>query len=104
MIGDSLGYNTFFGPRGSSTIDYFIVSEDLFHEFSFINVRPPNELSDHCILWCGLKRDMIYSAIDDEQETTFSTLSGKFVLDETTSRSMSLHSQMTNQLIYYRHF
>ena len=59
FIGDSVGYNTYFGPRGSSTIDYVIVSEDVFHSFSFIKLMPPTELSDHCIIWCGLNADVV---------------------------------------------
>ena len=57
FIGDSAGCNTYLRPRISSTIDYVIVSEDLFHSFSFTNVMPPTELSDHCIIWCGLNAD-----------------------------------------------
>ena len=30
--GDSLGYNTYYSPRGSSNVDYFLASEDIFHD------------------------------------------------------------------------
>ena len=83
MIGDSFGYNTFFGPRGSSTIDSIIVSEDLFYEFDFINVSPPSELSDHCVVWCCFKT---YSEIDEEPESLYDKLPGKFIVDETTKQ------------------
>ena len=69
MMGDSLGYNTIFVPTGSSTIDYIIVSKDLFYEFDFINVSPPSELSDHCVVWCGFKTDVRYSEMDEEPES-----------------------------------
>ena len=48
IMGDSLGYNTYYGPRGSSCIDYIIAAEELFNYFMFINVMPSTELSDHC--------------------------------------------------------
>ena len=35
LIGDSMGYKTFYGARGSSSIDYILVSEDLLHTFDF---------------------------------------------------------------------
>lgn len=85
ILGDSLGYNTYFGPRGSSTIDYFIVSEDLFSDFDFINVCPPNELSDHSVIWCGMKMDATYE-INDESGTVHDTLPGKFIVDEHTKQ------------------
>ena len=50
-MGASLDYRTYCGQRGSSTIDYFIASEDLFHVFSFVNTFPPSELSDHSAIW-----------------------------------------------------
>ena len=53
-MGDSLGYRTYYGPRGSRTVDYFIASEDLFHVFSFVNTLPPSELSGHSVIWTGL--------------------------------------------------
>ena len=87
ISGDSLGYNTYFGPRGSSTIDYFIVFENLFEAFHFINVCPPNELSDHSVVWCGMKTKVTYSAIiDDEHETVYAKLPGKFIIDDSTKQ------------------
>ena len=86
MIGDSFGYNTFCGPRGSSIIDSIIISEDLFYEFDFITVSPPNELSDHCVVWYCFKTDVTYSEIDEEPESLYDKLPGKFIVDEITKQ------------------
>ena len=96
ILGDSLGYNTYFGPRGSSTIDYIVVSENLFDLFNFINVRPPNELSDHCVIWCGMKTTVSYSEINDEFATVYATLPGKFIVDEST-KQMYVESLLDNE-------
>lgn len=86
IFGDSLGYNTYFGPRGSSTIDYFVVSENLFDSIDFINVRPPNELSDHSVIWCGMKTNVTYTEMNDESENAYAKLPGKFIVDEATKQ------------------
>ena len=86
IIGDSLGYNTYFGPRGSSTIDYFIVSENLFNVFDFINVRPPTEMSDHSVIWCGMKTNVTYTEVNDDSENVYAKLPGQFIVDETTKQ------------------
>ena len=86
MTGNSLGYNTYFGPRGSSSIDYFIVSEDLVYEFDFINVYPPTELSDHCVIWCGIKTDLTYGALNNDSKNVYDKLPGKFIVDENTKQ------------------
>ena len=96
ILSDSLGYNTYFGPRGSSTIDYIVVSENLFDLFNFINVRPPNELSDHCVIWCGMKTTVSYSEINDEFATVYATLPGKFIVDEST-KQMYVESLLDNE-------
>jgi hypothetical protein len=36
--GDSLGYRTYYSPRGSSTVDYIICSEYILHDFVFFNM------------------------------------------------------------------
>ena len=73
---------TYFGPRGSSTIDYFIVSEDLFHSFSFTNVMPPTELSDHCIVWCGLNADAVCNDFIVESDVHCHALPVKYIIDD----------------------
>lgn len=80
VIGDSLGYNTYYSPRGNSTVDYFIVSEDIFYEFVFMNVLPPNELSDHSILWACLKSNFTNTFVQDD-DSNFDMLPGKFDID-----------------------
>ena len=54
VMGDSLGNFTYYSSQGKSCIDYVISSENIVHMFNFINVLPPNELSDHCIVWCSI--------------------------------------------------
>ena len=49
-MGGSVGYQTFYGPRGSSSIDYILVSENLLHTFDFINVMLSTGLSDRCVV------------------------------------------------------
>ena len=89
---DSVGYNTYFGPRGSSTIDYVIVSEDLFHSFSFINLMPPTELSDHCIIWCGLNADVACNDFVAGSDVHYHALPDKYILDNKRNAYFSLLS------------
>ena len=86
MTGDSLGYNTYFGPRGSSSIDYFIVSEVLVYGFDFINVCPPTELFDHCVIWCGMKTDVTYGALNNDSKNVYDKVPGKFIVVENTKQ------------------
>ena len=50
VVGDSPGQFSYYSPRGCGAIDYIVASEDLFHQFIYINVLSPAELSDHCIV------------------------------------------------------
>jgi hypothetical protein len=59
--GDSLGYNTYYSPRGSSRIDIFLASEDILHDFILLHVFQPNELSDHSVVWAGLQNICNYN-------------------------------------------
>ena len=59
LIGDSMGYKTFYGPRGSSSTKHILVSEDLLHTLDFINVMPPTELSYHCVVGSAMNIDTI---------------------------------------------
>ena len=72
--------------EGSSTIDYFIVSENLFNVFDFINVRPPTEMSDHSVIWCGKKTNVTYTEVNDDSENVYAKLPGQFIVDETTKQ------------------
>ena len=51
---DSVAYKTFYGPRGSSSIDYKLVSKELLHRFDFINVMPPADLFDYFVVWFAM--------------------------------------------------
>jgi len=55
-IGDSEGYFTCHKKKGSSTVDYMIVSEELFSRIHYFHVHPLiGTLSDHCKLSCFLR-------------------------------------------------
>ena len=86
MIGDSLGYNTYIGPRGSSSIDYFFISEDLIYEFDFINVCLLTELSDHCVIWCGMKTDVTFCALNNDSKNVYDKSPGKFTVYKNTKQ------------------
>ena len=86
MIGESLGYNTYFSPRGSSSIDYFILSEDLIYEFDIINVCPPTELSDHCVIWCDMKTDVTYGILNNASKNVYDKLPCKFIVEKNTKQ------------------
>ena len=45
--GDSFGKITFHSPKGISTVDYFIVSQELMNMFENLVVREPTVSSDH---------------------------------------------------------
>ena len=46
--GDTVGNYTYYGPNGSSTIDYFIVHESLFKNVNYLKILELTTLSDHC--------------------------------------------------------
>ena len=104
IIGDSLGYNTYFGHRGSSTIDYFIVSENLFNVFDFIKVRPPTEMSDHSVIWCGMKTNVTYTEVNDDSENVYAKLPGQFIVDETTKQKYIESLLDKTLLVYFKMF
>ena len=45
-----VGECTFVGSRGSSMVDYVIVSQNLLPKFMSFSVDEPNIISDHCVL------------------------------------------------------
>ena len=81
IMGDSLGYKTYYGPRGSSSIDFIIAAEELFNYFLFINVMPPTELSDHCVVWCGMKMKVHCNCDTDGLDIEHHVLPEKYVID-----------------------
>jgi len=54
FLGDSLGYYTFFNANGKSTVDYMIVSQDLFYSVISFMVNAPSYISDHCMIEINL--------------------------------------------------
>ena len=81
IMGDSLGYKTYYGPRGSSSIDFIIAAEELFNYFLFINVMPPTELSDRCVVWCGMKMKVHCNCDTDRLDIEHHVLPEKYVID-----------------------
>ena len=71
--------------RGSSRVDYFLASEDIFHDFIFVHVFHPNKLSDHSVLWAGLQNICNYNLKSENTECNYEIIPGKFSL-ETGSR------------------
>lgn len=51
-LGDLVGYQTFFGHQGSSTIDYILSHQNNLKLFLSMCISDPNEFSDHCIISC----------------------------------------------------
>lgn len=54
FLGDSLGYFTFFNNNGKSTVDYVLASQELFYMINSFQVKPPSDLSDHCLITANL--------------------------------------------------
>jgi hypothetical protein len=50
FLGDSLGYYTYMGANGCSTVDYVVVNTDMFKCVQYLNVVPAGHLSDHCMV------------------------------------------------------
>jgi exonuclease III len=83
VMGDSLGSFTYYCTQGKSCIDYIVVSEDIVNSFNFLHVLPPNELSDHCIIWFSLKIQNSLDSITKCKQVDIYTYSipGKFCVD-----------------------
>ena len=60
LRGVSFGRITFHGYRGISTVDYIIVSHELFDKFDSFTVQQPTPFSDHAQLTCKLKTDELF--------------------------------------------
>ncbi|CAG2226863.1 unnamed protein product [Mytilus edulis] len=89
-MGDSLGNFTYFCPNGRSNIDYVIVSEDIVNSFPFLHVLPPNELSDHCIVWFSLKTlNNLNNNSKQDYNFTF-PIPGKFCVENGKNEYISL--------------
>jgi hypothetical protein len=73
---------------GKSCVDYIIVSEDIVNNLNFLHVLPPNELSDHCIIWFSLKTPNSLDSITKCKQDDIYTYSipGKFCVDNGKSR------------------
>ena len=59
VMGDSFGEKTCFTHNGSSTVDYFILSEPLVEKVNYMQVRPQTWYSDHSPLELSLSLDIM---------------------------------------------
>ena len=101
-MGDTLGYHTYYGTRGSSTTDYFIASEDLFHVFSFVNTLPSSELFDHSVIWTGLNIKYLSFYTNESVDTNCHALSGKYLIDDASKQKYlaSLNDDESRNLLH----
>ena len=65
ILGDSIGYYTFFSSKGCSLVDYFLTQESL--QDIYLKVQPEIHLSDHSLLTLGISTD---SNTPDETDNT----------------------------------
>lgn len=100
--GDSLGQITFHGNRGSSTVDYIIVSHEILHLFETLVVRPPSPFSDHCQLITWTKIDSTLLTNNEENfdnELLSLPRQFKWSTDSKDSFNSALNSDEIKQLI-----
>ena len=67
--GDSLGRITFNGFQGFSTVDYIIVSQNLYKSFDSFIVKQPSPLSDHSQLigWLNISRPVKIACLNNTE-------------------------------------
>ncbi|CAC5361857.1 unnamed protein product [Mytilus coruscus] len=70
--GDSLGYHgyfTFYNSNGkrTSTVDYMLTSQNLFYTINNFMVKPPTDLSDHCLIALNIFNLKNYKEINKEE-------------------------------------
>ena len=65
LRGDSFGRITFHGYRGISTVDYVIVSHELFDKFDSFTVQQSTLFSDHAQLTCKLTDELFMNKISN---------------------------------------
>ncbi|CAG2240208.1 unnamed protein product [Mytilus edulis] len=75
FLGDSLGYFTFYNSNGKSTVDYMLTSQNLFYTINNFMVKPPTDLSDHCLIALNIFNFKNSKEIDKEE---LWSLPGKF--------------------------
>ena len=59
--GDTMGKMTYFGPRGGSVIDYFIVKDKDLKYVNYMKVNEMSELSDHCPITLSFRTNDVAS-------------------------------------------
>jgi len=83
LLGDSIGYYTFFSPQGCSVVDYILAREDLLKRFRYLRVQPEIHLSDHSLLSLGMTADKPVEETTDN--SALSPKPGRFIWDETSA-------------------
>jgi hypothetical protein len=85
IVGDSLGYFTCHKYDGSSTVDYGIVSEGLFHHVQFFHVdKCLSELSDHCKISFALDNFQSTHSNNMHKKIELQGMEGTFKWDNTS--------------------
>ena len=85
--GDTLGKFTFHSINGISTVDYIIVSHDLFTSVQGFAVKQPNIFSDHSQIVCWIKTgtDLSNNNNNNFQGKNNVKLPQEYVWDETSA-------------------
>ena len=83
--GDSMGRFTSHQYGGSSTVDYGIISSDLFHDVQYFKVWPLNHLSDHCPISLSLCARVKHNV--ENSCNKLNALPVKFIWDEKSNLS-----------------
>ena len=89
------GKCTYVGSRGSSLIDYVIVSEDLLSHISDFYVSDPNILSDHCTVNFVIQNS-ISETKDEEVDLDISYVQTKYVWDKSLLDASKLAVSSSN--------
>ena len=79
-----VGECTFVGARGSSMVDYVLVSQDLLSKFSSFSIDEPNIISHHCTLFFSLIYNVSRSGANcNATEGNSPKIKSKYVWDKT---------------------
>ena len=86
-VGDdaAVGKCTYVGSRGSSLIDYVLVSQNLLKQFVAFYVDDPNILSDHCAVNFSLHFRSTADRASFDADGDYETVESKYIWDQTVS-------------------
>lgn len=92
------GRRTYMGNRGSSLINYVIVSEELLKAFSSFCVCDPNILSDHCVLNFALDINNGLDTAISEQNAEAMPVKSKYVWNSNMCENYDSSGNVTEEL------